>query len=74
MSYIIIEEKGMKRIKVTYIYYGNIYNGLRVSKTIGTNNNYFKYVRKIFNNMKSLIHEELKLEKTGIREVFRRAK
>jgi len=70
--YIIIELKNKKKLKVSYIYYGNIISGLRVSKTVGIRHKYFKYVERIFTNIQKLIRDELKSETVNIRKILRR--
>ena len=52
-KYLIITKKENK-YKITYIYYGSIFNGLRVSKEIGRKSLEYKEVERIYDRLNEI--------------------
>jgi len=52
----ITKEEQKKPYKVSYIYYGDIYQGARFSKTIGPRHHDYKKVDKIYKQLKEMAY------------------
>ena len=53
-KYIIIKKNPNGTYKIKYIYYGNIWNGLSVSKNVRIRNKIYKHIEKIFNTLTTI--------------------
>lgn len=69
-KYIIIIKKE-SGYQLKYIYYGNIWNGMGISKKIGTRNKFYNYIENIFEILIGIILDNPKKKR---RKIKRRTK
>ena len=59
-KYLLIKIEGQRRYKISYIYYGDVFNGLRVSKTIDPRHNWFEIIKETIDALVRLACEKQK--------------